>query len=125
MQTSPLIEVVEDDAEIRRMMARVIEMMGYRVRCHESALAYLAAAPAEDAAVMILDIRMPGMSGVELKAHLERQGQHTPVIFMSGDTHASDLDSPQVRNAVAFLWKPFGLDQLEQAVEKALAMSHH
>ena len=119
----PLIDVVEDDNEIRRTVARVIEMMGYRVRCHESALAYLAADTPDDASVLVLDVRMPGMTGVELKARLEQQGRHTPAIFMSGGSYPHELDAPQVRNAVAFLWKPFKLEQFEQAVEKALAMS--
>lgn len=122
-QPPPLIDVVEDDSDLRRTVARVIEMMGYRVRCHESALAYLAAQTPDDAAVLVLDVRMPGMTGVELKARLEAQGRQTPAIFMSGGSYPQEIDAPQVRNAVAFLWKPFKLEQFEQALEKALLAS--
>lgn len=121
MAVPPLIEVVEDDVDVRRTLVRVIESFGYRVRCHENALAYLAAEPMEDAAAMVLDVRMPGMNGIELKIQLEHMGRHTPAIFISGGTHSPLLDSPQVRNAVAFLWKPFRLEQLEEALERAVA----
>lgn len=121
MASPPLIEIVDDDDDVRRMLVRVVEMLGYRARSHENALAYLAAAPADDAAAMVLDVRMPGMSGIELKAHLDQIGRHLPVIFISGESLPSEIASPQARQAVAFLWKPFKLDQLRQALEKALA----
>lgn len=120
--TSPaLIEIVDDDDDVRRMLVRVVEMLGYRTRSHENALAYLAAEPAADAAAMVLDVRMPGMSGIELKAQLDRVGYNIPVIFISGESLPSEVASPQARQAVAFLWKPFKLDQLRQALEKALS----
>ena len=55
MAVPPLIEVVEDDVDVRRTLVRVIESFGYRVRCHENALAYLAAEPMEDAAAMVAE----------------------------------------------------------------------
>jgi len=121
MPAPALIEVVDDDDDVRRMLGRVIEMLGYRVRCHESAIAYLAADPAPEAAAMVLDVRMPGMSGIELKAHLDATGRQIPVIFISGESLPSEIDSPQARQAVAFLWKPFKLQQLQEALEKAVA----
>lgn len=119
--SQPLIEIVDDDDDVRRMLVRVVEMLGYRARAHESALAYLAAPEASEARAMVLDVRMPGMSGIELKAHLDQLGRQLPVIFISGDSHPHEINSPQARQAVAFLWKPFKLDQLRLALEKALS----
>lgn len=123
MSTPALIEIIDDDDDVRRMLARVVEMLGYRVRSHEHALAYLAAEPIPDAGAMVLDVRMPGMSGIELKAHLDQMGSRIPVIFISGESLPNEIESPQARQAVAFLWKPFKLDQLKQALEKALTPS--
>ena len=67
MLSPSLIEVVDDDADIRRMLQLVLEARGFKVRTHDGAHAYLSSAPVTERRVMLLDVRMPKMSGVELQ----------------------------------------------------------
>jgi FixJ family two-component response regulator len=68
MSNQALIEVVDDDPDIRRMLQLVLEARGFKVRTHDGAHAYLAAEPVTERRVMLLDVRMPKMTGVELQA---------------------------------------------------------
>lgn len=116
-----LIEVVDDDEDIRRMLQLVLESHGFKVRTHNGALAYLAAEPVTERRVMLLDVRMPKMSGVELQAHMVSTGDQVPVIFMSGESLPHETLAAQQSNAVTFLWKPFRTEALLDAVAKGLA----
>ena len=93
MRKSGLVHVVDDNADIRRMLALVLESQGYTVRVHDGGAAYLAAAPSEAPHVMLLDVRMPGMSGLELHAKLKESGHDIPVIFMSGESQAHETQT--------------------------------
>ncbi len=119
--TNPaLIEVVDDDEDVRRMLQLVLESHGFKVRTHNGALAYLAADPVTERRVMLLDVRMPKMSGVELQAHMVSTGDQVPVIFMSGESLPHETLAAQQSNAVTFLWKPFRTEALLEAVAKGL-----
>lgn len=115
-----LIEVVDDDEDVRRMLQLVLESHGFKVRTHNGALAYLAADPVTERRVMLLDVRMPKMSGVELQAHMVSTGDQVPVIFMSGESLPHETLAAQQSNAVTFLWKPFRTEALLDAVAKGL-----
>ena len=86
MSNPALIEVVDDDPDIRRMLQLVLEARGFKVRIHDGAHAYLAAEPVTERRVMLLDVRMPKMTGVELQAQMVKAGNRIPVIFMSGES---------------------------------------
>ena len=90
MLSPALIEVVDDDADIRRMLQLVLEARGFKVRTHDGAHAYLSAAPVTERRVMLLDVRMPQMTGIELQARMIKTGDQTPVIFMSGESLTQD-----------------------------------
>ena len=122
MENLGLIHVVDDDEQIRNVVGMILGRSGYTVAMHESAMAYLAHAHAPQREIMVLDIRMPGMSGIELHERLIEQGQQMPTIFMSGEYHPHDLDVIEAAGYVEFLNKPFGMKQLLNAVEKAFAL---
>ena len=117
-----LIEVVDDDADIRRMLQLVLEARGFKVRTHDGAHAYLSAEPVTERRVMLLDVRMPKMTGVELQAWMVKTGDRTPVIFMSGESLPHETQAAQQSNAVTFLWKPFRTESLLNAVELGLTL---
>ena len=116
----PVIEVVDDNEDIRRMLALVLESRGYLVRQHASGQAYLDAQPSCAPHVMLLDVRMPDMTGLELHARMKARGDTIPVIFMSGESQAHETERITAANAVAFLWKPFSTSQLLQTLERGL-----
>ena len=117
-----LIEVVDDDTDIRHMLQLVLEARGFKVRTHNGAHAYLSAAPATERRVMLLDVRMPNMTGIELQAWMIKTGDRTPVIFMSGESLPQETMAAQQSNAVTFLWKPFRTEDLLNAVAQGLAL---
>ena len=122
MSNQSLIEVVDDDQDIRRMLQLVLEARGFKVRTHDGPHAYLAAEPVTERRVMLLDVRMPKMSGVELQAQMVKSGDHIPVIFMSGESLPHETMAAQQFNAVAFLWKPFGTEEMMAAITKGMSL---
>lgn len=122
MLNPALIEVVDDDTDIRHMLQLVLEARGFKVRTHDGATAYLVAAPVTERRVMLLDVRMPNMTGIELQAWMVKTGDRTPVIFVSGESLPQDTMAALQPNAVTFLWKPFRTEDLLNAVAKGLAL---
>ena len=122
MLSPALIEVVDDDKDIRHMLQLVLEARGFKVRTHDGAHAYLSAAPVTERRVMLLDVRMPNMTGVELQARMVKTGDRTPVIFMSGESLPHETVAAQQSNAVTFLWKPFRTEALLNAVNQGLLL---
>lgn len=120
MTSPPLIEVVDDDEDVRRMMVMVLESHGFKVRTHQGGAAYLTAERAENPRVMLLDVRMPEMSGVELQVRLKETGDDIPVIFMSGESLPHETLEAQRSDAITFLCKPFHTRQLLDAIAQGL-----
>jgi FixJ family two-component response regulator len=118
---SALIDVVDDNPDIRRMLNLVLQNHGFQVRTHESAMAFLEAPEVAMPRLLILDVRMPGMSGPELHAQLQAKQMAWPVIFMSGECLPHEAPVVQSAGPIGFLWKPFGTQELLQAIERGLA----
>ncbi len=118
MTTPALIEVVDDDEDVRRMMLMVLPVHGFKARAHAGGHAYLKAERSSGPRVMLLDVRMPEMSGIELQKRLKETGDDIPVIFMSGESLPYETQAAKRSDAVAFLTKPFDTRQLLDALEK-------
>ena len=118
-----LIEVVDDDKDIRHMLQLVLEARGFKVRTHDGAHAYLSATPVTERRVMLLDVRMPGMSGLELHAQMTAAGNTMPVIFMSGESQPHEIQAVKNSGAVHFLWKPFNTQEMLRVIGQALGQS--
>ena len=117
---TPLISVVDDDISVRRSLDRQLRSVRLEARLFASAEEFLNSDHSRKADCLILDVRLPGMSGIELHHHLLARGCKVPAIFITA--HGSD-DSARLEAAsdwtVAYFIKPIG-DELLDAVDLAL-----
>ena len=122
MTTSrPVIHVVDDDRDVRTGYGRLLRANGYDVRLHDSAEALLRSPGLADAGCVLLDLRMPGLSGLGLQAELARLGVPLPVVFLTGHADVPSSVRAMKGGAVDFLQKPASSAELLRAVETALA----
>lgn len=121
---TPLIEVVDDDIAVRESLQSLIRSNGLDVRLFASAEEFLNSAHPRNPDCLILDVRLPGMSGIDLHRHLIARKYKVPVAFITAhgyDDHArSEAASDWI---VAYLTKPFSEDELLGAVHAALKLS--
>ena len=117
-----LVYVVDDDEAVRDSMRWLLEANGFSVTTFASAEQFLARLPdPEPVACLLLDVRMPGMSGLELHEELVRRGSALPLIFITGHGDVPMAVSRMKKGACDFLEKPFSDAQLRQLVADALA----
>ena len=117
----PVISVVDDDIWVRESLDSLIRSIGHEVSVFASAEEFLNSAHRHKADCLILDVRLPGLSGIELHRHLLARKCKVPVIFITG--HASDRRTRSEAASdwtVAYLIKPFTEDELLGAVAAAL-----
>jgi FixJ family two-component response regulator len=116
--------VVDDDAEVRRSLQLLMESVGLEANCFESAAAFLDSYDPSLAGCLILDVRMPGMSGLELQDQLARQGSSLPIIMVTGHGEVSVAVRAMRAGAVDFVEKPFSrqelLDRVHAAIERSV-----
>jgi FixJ family two-component response regulator len=117
---SPLIFVVDDDASVRTAVRRLLMSVRTPVRLFASAEQFLADTPAGTRGCLILDVRLPGMSGLQLQQQLVEQGWNLPLIFISSYDDDDPRDVALRKGAVAYLRKPFDRDQFMTGVLRAL-----
>jgi FixJ family two-component response regulator len=119
---TPLISVVDDDHSVRESLARLIRSVGFRVQVFESAEEFLSAGCVSGTDCLILDIRMPGMNGLELQRELSSSDRELPVIFITA--HGSD-EEVRARalgaGAVDYLLKPLREEEVLKALDAALS----
>jgi FixJ family two-component response regulator len=113
--------VVDDDASLRRSLRNLLTSVGFRVQTFESAEAFLESADRERVGCVVLDVRMSGMSGIDLLRHVAATGSRIPVIMLTAhaddDTRRRSLEA----GAVAFLEKPVRTAALLDAVRAAMS----
>ena len=115
-----LIAVVDDDESIGRTTTFLIESFGFRAAAFESAESFLKSGQLQDASCLILDVRLPGMNGLELQRELAASGCGIPIVFITSYETTESRGRAMHAGAVAFLSKPFRDEQLLQAVRSAL-----
>lgn len=119
-QASEYVFLVDDDDALRGGIADLLRVVGYQVYTWPDGAAFLADIPRVAPAVLITDMRMPGLSGVELHAELLRLGRLLPVIYISGESTVAQSIQAMKQGAVEFLIKPFGREELLRAVAASL-----
>jgi FixJ family two-component response regulator len=117
----PVISVIDDDASIRVASDSLLRARGYTVSTFASAAEFLGSPLIDETSCVITDVRMPGMSGVELQTVLRRQGRGMPFIFITAFPEESARLRALHDGAVCFLSKPFDAPTLIRCVEAALA----
>jgi FixJ family two-component response regulator len=117
---SGVIHVVDDDASVRDALSRLLTALGFEVRLYASAGDFLLAWPGDSPGCLLLDVRMPGPSGLDLQLALMRRPDALPVIFITGFGNIPMSVLAIRRGAVDFLTKPIDRDALVSAVNAAL-----
>lgn len=118
--SDPIIFVIDDDEAVRLSTEMLVRSMGLRAEAFASATEFLEDFDTEQPGCVILDIRMPGMSGLELQAHLHEIGAAIPVIFVTGHGDVPMAVKAMKAGAVDFIQKPFRDQELIDRVHAAL-----
>jgi FixJ family two-component response regulator len=116
----PLVAIVDDDASVRQSTVRLVRSFGYRTEVFGSGPEFLGSGAADRAACLLLDVRMPGMNGLEVQRSLAERGARLPIVFLTG--RASDEEERRARSAGAaeFLRKPVVQASLRAAIETVI-----
>ena len=117
------VSVIDDEASMRRALLRQLQSAGYEVRTFASAQSYLERPPPTGVACIVSDIRMPGLSGLDLQASLAQAKRELPIVFVSGHGDIHTTVQAMKAGAVSFLPKPFTKGELLAAVADAMAKS--
>lgn len=121
MTTSPLIHVVDDDESLRAALLRLLDIAGFEARGYASAGEFLLHPPPDRPSCLLLDMLMPGPSGLDLQAALEENGVALPIVFLTGHAEVPSTVQAMKAGAVDFLEKPIQRDALLAALGRALA----
>jgi FixJ family two-component response regulator len=116
----PLIAIIDDDASVRATTDSLVRSLGYVVYTFASAADFLRSNRLDDLSCVIADVQMPGMSGVELQAHLLAQGNRVPFIFFTAFPDEQIRARALKAGAICYLTKPFDGDSLVQGLQVAL-----
>ncbi|MBC7994897.1 MAG: response regulator, partial [Rhizobacter sp.] len=118
---APRVLVVDDDGLMRSLLETVFTTAGFEVQLFASGTELLAHAELRTWALLLLDVKMPGMSGPELHRLLRERGCELPVIFLTGASDISIAVTAMHQGAVDFIEKPFSAQALVERAHKALA----
>jgi len=124
MEAEALVFVVDDDASLRASLQDLLESVGLRVAACASAQEFLRCPPPEGPSCLVLDVRLPGLSGLELQQRLAAGDLALPIIFITGHGDIPMSVQAMKAGAVDFLSKPFRDQDLLDAVHQALARDH-
>jgi FixJ family two-component response regulator len=115
-----LIAIVDDDEWVRKSLARLIKSAGFRTQTFASAEEFVASGNYQESACVILDLRLPGMSGLELQARLAAEHNLMPIVFVSAHDEQGVRAQALQAGAVAFLGKPVNDKALLDVIDLAL-----
>ena len=114
--------LIDDNHDIRFYLSDMLTLLGYTVDAFDNAQAFLDNALDISPAVVLLDMRMPGLSGLDLLMRLDALKRKTPVIFISGESNKDEIIDAFRFGAIDFLLKPFNREKLCTTIDKALAL---
>ena len=118
---NPIVHVVEDDRSVRTAVTRLLSLAGFEARAYASAGEFLVEERDPAPGCIVLDVGLPGLTGIELQAALQRDGDPRPIIFLTGRGSIDMGVCAMKAGAVDFLTKPVDRERLLGAVETALA----
>ena len=114
------IFLIDDDASMRKAISRILNEHGYLVEEFSSGESFLENLKERSPAVILLDMEMPRINGIEIQRRLILRGIKTPIIFVSGHSHQQQIVDSMKYGAVDFIFKPFQLDDLLLVISKAI-----
>ena len=115
-----VVIIVDDDSSMRTMIARLLDSVGMKSISYSAPEEFLRASPPADPACVVLDVQMPGLSGLDLQRELAKAERQLPIVFMTGHGDIPMTVQAMKEGAVAFLTKPFRNQDLIDAVRQAL-----
>jgi FixJ family two-component response regulator len=121
--TAPLVFIVDDDPSVRKSLARLIRAARFDVEAFASAREFLTRPPYDGPCCLVLDVRMPGLTGLELQETLATAGQRLCIVFITGYGDVRASVKAMKGGAIDFLIKPVNDQDLLDAIERAVAMS--
>jgi FixJ family two-component response regulator len=119
-EEEPTVFVIDDDGSIREALKDLLESVGLRVETFASAPEFLQSSHSDAPSCLVLDIRMPGLSGLDLQREMAEANIHTPIIFITGHGDIPMTVRAMKAGAVEFLTKPFRDQDLLDAIQQAL-----
>lgn len=120
MSDTPVVHIIDDDASLRRALDSLFRSTGLATRQYDSVAAFMEATPSVGPGCLVLDVRMPGMSGLEFLQKLEELGVRLPAVLMTGHGDIPMSVRAMKAGAVDFLAKPFRDQEMLDAVAAAL-----
>ena len=119
-EPNPTIFVIDDDASLRKSLSRLLRSAGYTTEAFASAEEFLARDHYGGIGCLLLDVQMPGLSGMDLQKELNKADYHMPIIFITGHGDIPMSVEAMKDGALDFLTKPFHDKELLQVIEKAI-----
>ena len=116
----PLLSVIDDDESVRESLPDLLREFGFDARAFSSAREFLLSDYLDATKCLILDVAMPGMTGLDLQQELKRRGQEIPIIFITGQKDEGIRKQAFKQGAVQFLYKPFSDTAVLDAINEAL-----
>jgi FixJ family two-component response regulator len=120
-EPAPIVHVVDDDPDVLKAIERLLQSVGLNVATFPSPHLFLERYDRNAAGCLVLDLAMPGLSGLELQGLLEQQASHLPIIFLTGRGDIATSVQAMKHGAADFLTKPVGDAELMAAIHEALA----
>jgi FixJ family two-component response regulator len=121
--TVGLVGIVDDDESIRNSISSLLRSAGYRTLAFESAEAFLNSGRIHDADSLVLDVKMPGLTGIELQRRLHNMNCFVPIIFVTAHAHDDIRRVALEQGAIAFFGKPFNDEDLLSALSSVVDSS--
>lgn len=116
----PIVFVIDDDSSVRKSLSRLLRSADYTVEAFPSAEEFLRREHFDGVGCILLDVKMPGLSGIDLQEELSKADYHMPIIFITGHGNIPMSVQAMKKGAVDFLTKPFDDKELLQTIEKAI-----
>ena len=120
IESEPTVFVVDDDADLRQSLGWLLESVGLRFRSYATAEEFLGDYDPDESGCLLLDVRMPGLSGLDLQEELRRRGVPPPIIVMTGHARVPMAVRALKGGAIDFIKKPFSDQALLEHVRKAI-----
>ena len=119
---APVVIIVDDDQSFRTFLSRLVSTIGLKAILYASAEEFLAARPPDGPACLVLDVQMPGLSGLDLQRELVRTGHRLPIVFITGHGDIPMTVEAMKAGAVGFLTKPLRNQDLLDAVKEGISI---
>ena len=116
----PLLSVVDDDESVRESLPDLLRKLGFAARAFSSAQEFLSSDSVDETKCLILDVAMPGMTGLDLQQELTRRGRKVPIIFITAQKDINIREQAFRQGAAQVLYKPFSATALLEALKETL-----